>query len=534
MLRWLHSSSTWRTNLKSTHLKTSVAMFGAFAVAACNLILGGGYDVTDDPSRLDGASNDGNPANNPDGSVEQRDGACDFVPTTVSEFQRACTGALCVPFGNKRLTGCDAGGSPATGYGCPGPTPAQPPVTNPPVDAGTPIACDDPSVLRGMPPVYAISGDAMIPFAARIGQALSTLPAASAARLFVTQGISCLNVTTMLEEKTLLSVAPTAFYFEDNAGTLDQKTCSMTNLPNQRPDFSISNVFATSCAALPQGLPTNLSDQIGPVLVVEFGVPVTSGQTSISAEAASLVFGIGGDAGVAPWQDPAAVHIRAPQAGVVLTPAPIINVPPTLWKGTVQRNGNALFSALIAANTAGGALADKSIGIIAATDLDPRRNVMKPLAFQDYGQTCGYYADSTASAFDKINVRDGHYPIWSSTHLITRVDGTGSPISPLAKRIINTMVGAEAIPGLDIIRLYADGRVVPNCAMRVKRQADSRDYTSFRPQNSCGCYFELLATGGTSCTSCKSNTDCANAPGGATQCNLFGTPQVGYCELPGG
>ena len=284
---------------------------------------------------------------------------------------------------------------------------------------------------------------------------------------------------------------------------------------------------------MPQGLPSSFTDALGPVLVVEFAVPATSTQTSISADAAHVTFGLGGTSAVAPWTDPAFVNIRAAQAGVVLTPAPIITVPADRWKGKVQKTSAALLADMITSNTAGGDTANKTIGILAATDLDPRRAQLKPLAFQDYGQTCGFYADSTATSFDKQNVRDGHYPIWSSTHFINRVNGQGAPLNALAKQLIDIMQGAQSLQGLDILQLYAQGRVIPNCAMHVRRQADAREYSAFKPQNSCSCYFDVQATGTTSCTSCKSSADCANAPGGATQCNLFGTPAVGYCEPPG-
>jgi len=45
----------------------------------------------------------------------------------------------------------------------------------------------------------------------------------------------------------------------------------------------------------------------------------------------------------------------------------------------------------------------------------------------------------------------------------------------------------------------------------------------------CNCYFELHATGSTTCQPCRTNSDC---PAGAPSCNKFGPqPQQGYCDL---
>lgn len=522
--------------LKSTKLKITIVMASSLAVAACNLLLGGGYEVSDTPG--DGGPGNGSVDGSGDGSRVGNDSSCIQDPASVTQFESTCTSAACNPFDNKRLTVCEAG---ASGYVCPEAT-ANPVVdaAAAPVDAGGLPRCSEipgsASATGGLYPanaVYAIGGDAMLPFAGRIGQLSGDQ---NIATMIYTLGVSCLNITAMLNSTPLATIAPTAFYFEpktdSTSNAVVQKTCVMDQ-PDRIADFSISNAFATTCATLPQGLPASFSEALGPVLVVEFAVPGTSSQTSISADAAHVTFGLGGTSAVAPWTDPDYVNIRGAQAGVVLTPAPIIGVAANRWKGKVQKTSATLLADMIAANTAGGAVADKTIGIIAATDLDPRRAQLKPLSFQDYGQTCGYYADSTATAFDKQNVRDGHYPIWSSTHFINRVNAQGAPLNALAKQIIDVMQGAQSLQGLDILQLYAQGHVIPNCAMHVRRQADAREYTSFKPQNSCSCYFDVLATGTTSCTSCKSSSDCATAPGGATQCNLFGNPAVGYCEPPG-
>jgi hypothetical protein len=70
--------------------------------------------------------------------------------------------------------------------------------------------------------------------------------------------------------------------------------------------------------------------------------------------------------------------------------------------------------------------------------------------------------------------------------------------------------------------------------MHVQRADDGHDYKPYAPITACSCYYDLQATGQTSCKSCSQDSDCAKAPGGATTCvKAFGIPPVGYCEPPG-
>ncbi len=91
------------------------------------------------------------------------------------------------------------------------------------------------------------------------------------------------------------------------------------------------------------------------------------------------------------------------------------------------------------------------------------------------------------------------------------------------------MNGLTPLPGLDLVAEYASKGLVPECAMHVTRGNDGGDYTPFKAPVTCNCYFELLATGSTTCQPCSANTDC---PSLAPNCNKFGPPpQQGYCDL---
>ncbi len=84
-----------------------------------------------------------------------------------------------------------------------------------------------------------------------------------------------------------------------------------------------------------------------------------------------------------------------------------------------MRASDAMLAAVVgAASDPTGATA--AIGLLSADITDTNRTKVHELAFQDVGQTCGYYPDSTDNAVDKQNVRDGHYSLWGPLHFFTK------------------------------------------------------------------------------------------------------------------
>jgi hypothetical protein len=90
------------------------------------------------------------------------------------------------------------------------------------------------------------------------------------------------------------------------------------------------------------------------------------------------------------------------------------------------------------------------------------------------------------TAFDKRNIRDGHYPIWGAIHIYTRVDEAGIPINAGANRFINLTLGTDEIEGLDPIALEATSNLIPQCAMTVARTEDGGPLSSSLPPRPCG------------------------------------------------
>jgi hypothetical protein len=197
-------------------------------------------------------------------------------------------------------------------------------------------------------------------------------------------------------------------------------------------------------------------------------------------------------------------------------------VPAAKWKGQMNAGSGDVLTALTAAGTAGNA--EKAIGIMATDLADKNRSTVTILAFQAFGQSCGYWPDSDGASFDKANTRDGHYPIWGPLHMLVKVSGNNISNAD-AKTLVDYMQGnGDATAYADLLAIEAQGGVVPECAMRVSRTEDGGAAMSSMPDKSCECKFLTEATGSKpdSCTACKADKDCTKS---APVCNY------GYCEV---
>lgn len=282
-------------------------------------------------------------------------------------------------------------------------------------------------------------------------------------------------------------------------------------------DLGLSDVFPSTCQPLPGGLPGNVGDFFGPVEAYSFVVPKASTQRSISKAAGYFVFGFGKDSGVDPWTDENFLFVRDESSGTQQMLGVALGVPPDRWRGQVTTSSSEVVDKVTKSTSP-----DATIGILTAEVAGENRSTLSTLAYQDADQTCGYWPDSTSSAFDKRNVRDGHYAIWGPLHLLTKLDGMGYPINKGAGDVIAYLTGTKVAPsGFDLISLLAGANIVPACAMQVRRESELGPLTSFAPERACSCYFEEVATGKTDCTPCMSEVEC---PDSAPKCNY------GYCE----
>jgi ABC-type phosphate transport system substrate-binding protein len=366
-------------------------------------------------------------------------------------------------------------------------------------------------------PVYVAGSTAVKPFLAKVAAELAGLTTPITV-VYQGQG-SCTGINYLVATPTG-TISGTGVIW-DATGTEVAGGCSLS-LAGDAVDIGVSDVYATSCPSV-TGLPAGIADFPGPIQAMTFAVPLASAKQSISAEAAYLLFGFGADGAVGTWTDMTQVMVRSATSGTQQMLSAAINVPATKWFGKSNSGSGDVVNGLVAAATP-----DAAIGILATDVVDKNRSKVRALAYQHYGQTCGYTPDSDATtSFDKRNVRDGHYAVWGALHMLAKVNATGVVTNASAKKVIDYLSLAEAPTGFDLIQLEAKSGVVPDCAMRVTRTSEVGPLASYMPKKSCECKYVYEATGAapTGCTACTAATAASVCPASKPACNY------GFCEV---
>ena len=330
-------------------------------------------------------------------------------------------------------------------------------------------------------------------------------------------------------------------------------------------DIGISGVYPSTCRAtfdtsLPD-LGAAFADFLGPIQAITIAVPTNSSENLISAEAAHVVFGFDAATAantIAPWSIPGDIYVRFWDSGTLELVGAAINLPGGKWANATttpappqqQSGGGALATALVTSGNMAGHT-NSTIGILGTANLTTG---IKPLAFQGVGQSCSYLPDSTSSAADKINVRQGRYTIWGPEHLVTNVDGSGKPVgqnnnTAAVQTVINGLTStSKALPSQSdagagdggvtslgesdvgqIITTIAKPSIgfIPWCAMQVQRTSEIGAESSYAPPAACTCAYEY-ATGapvtGHTCTACTAQNAATTCIGATPACHF------GYCE----
>jgi ABC-type phosphate transport system substrate-binding protein len=382
----------------------------------------------------------------------------------------------------------------------------------------------------GKPQVYVTGSSAIKPFIAELAFALKE----EQTIIYVSQG-SCAGAEAITGEIKIPAADNNADIF------INSKAGDKCSVPagGVVANLGVSDVFADSCSNIGE-LPDGVKDFQGPIQVMNFVVPIGADASiqSISAEAAYLVYGFdvssdNPDTGASwadgtPWTVKDSIWARNGSSGTQSMIGKAIGVDPASWPISSYTDGNT-----VAHNTgsSGGMVAkigtptgdiDATIGILASTELDDNRSTIRGLAYQHYGQICGYWPDSTSSSKDKLNVRNGRYAIWGPLHMFTKVDGQGAPESETVADLIGYIDGSKSLDGVDLLALAASKNVVPVCAMEVSRSEELGEYQSVNP--SCTCAY-LDARGELdedACKTCDNDDDCTE--GNKTTCSY------GYCE----
>jgi hypothetical protein len=462
--------------------------------------------------------------------------------TEIVNLENACTTATCTPFADgTRLTLLgDAGilpNLPSTSGGTGGAAGTSAAAgtsgaagAGGSVGVGVGSACAD-LASKGTV-VYVTGSSAAKPFLQQIAQQL----VGTGIYLVYTSTGSCIGVDAVVNGtpmKTGASPAPAASATYWDTSSSSGVACDLP-AAGVAADIGASDVFAQSCSGfeLTDLDSLQIRDAHGPIQTMTFAVPASSAYSEISAQAAYFVFGFGKDGGVlndsgAPiWNDESSLFVRSPSSGTQAMLAAAIGVPAGEWRGKSHKTSDDVAADLQTAGQSQDS-ANRALGILAADYIDSKnlRAQVHVLAFQDSSQTCAVYPDSTSGAHDKRNVRDGHYPIWGPLHLLLKVDQFGNPLNEANRQAVTDIVGylsgTKVLPnGVQLIDVYAQSGLVPECAMHVTRTKDGGNISPYAPASPCACVFEAKATGATTCTPCKVQGDCA-----ATQ-----TCSQGYCE----
>ena len=375
--------------------------------------------------------------------------------------------------------------------------------------------------------IYMRIGDTQEPLIKALGRALRNSP--MPVTLVYVLSSSCVNVEATYTRQAILengrylpSLAENPA-FNPNADA--SPTCTMP-AGGAQIDVGISATFVSSCATFQPAAGIEVQKFTGPIQAYLFGVLETSTQSAITAEEGYMAFGLGTSGGVTPWNDETLLFIRPQTTSTALTTSAAIRVPAAKLKGVrYQRTGELLTAMLPLAAVPDSA--EKAIGIIGAEIYDARRDTLNALAFRAYGQRYAYYPDSTPTATDKANVRDGHYFPWSPVELMvpyaTIGPNIGQPVrEALSRYVVDLILGLSTSidPGFEPLNFVVDKGLVPVCAMKVTREFEGGDFSLYSPPEPCHCFYESrVGVSNPACLACSANQPCAS-----------GVCRHGFCE----
>ena len=361
-------------------------------------------------------------------------------------------------------------------------------------------------------PIYLQVGDTQANLMKRLGRALRDNTGKPLTLVWITSG-SCTNIQAIYKRNAPITMTMqyVASATEDPAWTPATPNLTCDPPAGLIPDVANSALFNSACTT--EAPPATVALTLGPVQAYVLAVPKASTQTAITFEEAYFVFGFGAAGMIAPWVNEAQLFIRTVTKSTLLAWAFNIGVPADKWKG-IRHDGSPMVVSSLQTSTS----PEEAIGVLGAEVYDGLRDTLTQLAFRAKGQQAAYFTDSTSTARDKKNVRDGHYTVWSPTVWMDTTSG-GTPVNADARYVVDLIAGKSVTPAasFDMIDIIAKVGLVPDCAMGVKRAMEGGPLSIYNPAESCVCKYEsIVAT--TSCQTCT--TTCAT-----------GTCRNGYCEV---
>jgi hypothetical protein len=345
-------------------------------------------------------------------------------------------------------------------------------------------------------PVYGLGGSSTKPI---LGKVAAGLVVAATPQSIVYQAPgACLGINGLIGNTLLTG---TASYW-DAAGK--EQSCTLPGA-GQPIDFASMGNSATSCPGV-AALPADIGDFLGPVNTYNLIVPTASSQTSISSEGAYFAFGFGQLGQAQPWVDDTQIFRRDANSAAQLFVALATGIPAEKFKGIDTKTNGGTITAVSQSTKP-----EAAIGLVSGEIADASRSTVRTLAYQHKGQRCGFTPDSTATSYDKKNVRNGQYHIWAPLHFFAKVDAQGKIVNPDVAKLLGYFTGdVEAPANVDMLSIEIKSGNVPRCAMNVWREGDLGPLKKYVPEKPCGCFFESVATGAVSstCTACANGAAC--------------------------
>ncbi len=373
-----------------------------------------------------------------------------------------------------------------------------------------------------VPILWVENGDTQEPLLKRLGKQLMQT-AGVKVRIIYRNRPTCELADNFYKARTLATVAarPIRYIPEDPGFDPVAGVAPVCDTPAVPPTvmLAIGATFLSSCPILP-AKPPSVTVVDGANQAYGFIVNKASSQVAMTAEEGYLAWGFSGGTGVAPpWLDQTLRFTRGANASTTLTLSSNIGL--TAAKMLVGAAPPATTSLIVLNNVAQATDVQAALGAIGADLYDQNRALVKMLAFRAFNQKYAYFPDSSATSFDKQNLRDGHYLPWSPTpYLYEQAGATGQPLDATVARVVNLIFGKSVEADVNGLKAAADSGLVPQCAMKVKRAFDGGDLSLFTPPEPCGCFFEKnVPQGVTACTACNGDGPC-----GGGKCRF------GYCE----
>jgi hypothetical protein len=391
---------------------------------------------------------------------------------------------------------------------------------------------------------------AVEPLVRHLGAKLRQLPVPQT--LLWNEGLDgCGAVNTLAFPETATVYQSTFNYYEEPPGAqVDGGAPKITPLPcnatlSTYADLVINDIFWTSCAASSSApslaiLPADYKEFQGPVQGL---VPIVQSSyyyfSDIMAEELTDIYACGASGNILTFTNNSNIFDYCFNSGIKALWDNSLGHPVSAFSAPINNANCPTAVGMISLINSGNMLTD--IAYTSTEVYDENRGTVRALKVRGLNQRLAYFPDTTLSDLDKINIREGRYTIQGALKLVAHVsttdgggDGQSQPDNPAAKRMIDWLQGNPVQdPSLqlpfDIIDVYAQSGVVPQCAMKVTKDTDAPLFRPYQSDNPCGCYFQIQATGAASvpgCTSCQDSSTCLD---GKT-CYFHGIPPQGYCE----